>query len=203
MSNIRLVTPVGRLSFAKIYKAEPNMAGTANVFSLKLLFPKSMNMDWIKNAWEKAAMEEFGTTSPNGLRPLFSAGNPFDDKGAIMDGDWKYNSMSEDKKDTYESYRDHWVMGFTAEESQPPTIVDENKVEILDQSLLQSGDYARVVMEVSAYTSKKFRSPNISIRFNVIQKDRAGERFSGGMSKDTAMDMLGDAPDAGKADDLY
>lgn len=194
MANVKIVTPTGRTSFMKVYNAEPNMSGNANVFSLKLLFPKDMDMGWIKNAWAKACTEEFGNAAPTGLRPLFSVGNPYDDKGAIMDGDWKYGAVAEDKKELYESYRGHWVMGFTVGEAHPPTVVDEHKEEILDRSQFQSGDYARVVCELSSYIAKKFRTPQVSIRFAVVQKMRDGERFSGGMSKDTALEMLGDAP---------
>lgn len=199
MANVKLVTPEGRTSFMKIYKAEPNMNGTKNVFSTKLLFPKDMDMGWIKDAWTKACMEEFGTANPSGCRPLFSAGNPYDDKGAIMDGDWKYGAVPEDKKEMYESYRGMWVMGFTVDENQPPTVVDENKIEIINQADFQSGDYARIVCELSSYISKKFKTPQVSIRFNVVQKMRDGERFSGGMSTEASLDMLGDV----KVNDLY
>lgn len=170
------------------------MNGTKNVFSLKLLFPKDTDMGWIRNAWDKACLEEFGTKSPSGLRPLFAVANPYDDKGAIMDGDWKYNSVNDDKKELYESYRGMWVMGFTVDENQPPTVVDEQKNEILNQSEFQAGDYARVVMELSSYMSKKFKTSQVSIRFNVVQKMRDGERYAGGMSTEASLDMLGDAP---------
>ena len=180
----------------------PNMNETKNIFSLKLLFPKDMNMDWIKNAWAKAAQEEFNNPAPYNLRPLFSAGNPYDDKGAIMDGDWKYGVIPEEKKDQNESYRGMWVMGFTADELHRPMIVDENKNEVLDPSTFQSGDYARVVAELSSYTSKQFKTPQVSIRFSVVQKIREGEHFSGGMSKETALNMLGDAPSEAVNNDL-
>ena len=197
MANKTLVTPVGQTSFMKVYKAEPNMAGTKNVFSCKLLFPKTMDMSWIKNAWDAVCMEEFGTLTPPGIRPLFSAGNPFDDKGAIMDGDWKYNSVAEGKKETYEAYRGMWVMGFTSDEGAPPAIVDEHKNEIINQAEFQSGDYARAAIELSSYTSKKFKSANVSVKFGALQKDRTGERFSGGMSTDRALEMFEDGSGSG------
>lgn len=206
MANKSLVTPVGRVSFLKIYKAELNMAGTASVFSCKLAFPKTMDMSWIQNAWDGVAMEEFKTKSPGGLRPLFSAGNPFDDKGAIMDGDWKYDSVAPDKKDLYEPYRGMWIMGFTAPEGTPPAVVDENKNEILDQSQLQSGDFARCAIELSSYISKKFKTANISIKFGAIQKDRTGEHFAGGMSAEKAIslfDELQDMKEASEKDDMF
>jgi len=190
MANARIVTPEGRTSFMKVFKAEPNMNNTANVFSTKLLIPKSTNMTWITQAWKKLCQEEFGSATPSGLRPLFSKGNPFDDKGAIMDGDWKYNNVAEDKKEIYETYQDNWVVGLNAPEIKPPAVVDENKQDIINQADFQSGDYARCVIELSAYTSRKFRTPQISIRLVVIQKTRTGERFSGGMSTDAGKDML-------------
>ena len=194
MADKKLVTPTGRTSFMKVYEAETNMAGTAKVYSLKLLFPKEMDMSWIENAWKHVCREEFGSENPRGLRPLFSAGNPYDDKGAIMDGDWKYNNVDGDKKEMYEAYRGHWVMGFTVPESNPPAVVDENKNEILDQGSFQSGDYARVAIQLSSYMSKKFRNPQVSIRFGAVQKVRDGERFGGGISQDQAVNMFDEVP---------
>ena len=203
MANKKIVTPTGRTSFMKVYVAESNMAGTAKVFSTKLLFPKDMDMSWIQNAWNKVCQDEFGTTTPPGLRPLFSAGNPFDDKGAIMDGDWKYDNVDPDKQDMYEAYRGHWVMGFTAPETTPPAVVDENKAEILDQSTFQSGDYARIACELSSYVSKKFKTPQVSIKFAAIQKVRDGERYAGGMGKEQAVQMFDDIePTTTSVDDL-
>lgn len=193
MANTAIVTPVGKTSFLKVFKAEPNMNGTANLFSLKLLLPKETNMDWIKTKWEEVCMDEFKTKTPGGLRPLFSAGNPFDDKGAIMDGDWKYDNTPVEKKDTYESYRGCWVFGLNAPEAKPPMVVGADKVEIMNQGDLQSGDYVRCVIELSSYTSKKYRTPQVSITLKVVQKDRTGERFGGGMASSTALDMLSSA----------
>jgi len=189
MANVRFVTPEGRTSFMKIYEPEPNMKGDLG-YGLKLLIPKSVNMNWITEKWKQACREEFNNPSPSGVRPLFSAGNPFDDKGAIMDGDWKYNNVDEDKQEMYEDYRDHWVMNFWCPANMKPKVVDENKNEILDQSDFQSGDYARVVGEISTYTHKKLRTKQVSVRFKVVQKTRDGERFGGGMSTDAALDML-------------
>lgn len=196
MANKALVTPVGRTSFLKVFKAEPNMNNTANIFSLKLLIPKDADMNWITAPWTQVCLDEFGVASPANLRPLFSKGNPFDDKGAIMDGDWKYDNTPVDKKDAYEAYRGMWVIGLNAPENKPPAVVDENKVEIVNQADLQSGDYVRCVIELSSYTSKKFRTPQVSITLKAVQKDRAGERFGGGMSTDTAVDMLTGGDDA-------
>lgn len=190
--NKAIVTPVGRTSFLKVFKAEPNMSNTKNVFSLKLLLPKDSNMDWIQNAWDEVALGEFKTKTPSGLRPLYSKGNPFDDKGAIMDGDWKYNSVDMDKRPTYESYKGMWVIGFTAPEERPPIIVDAAKNEIFNQGELASGDFVKCVVELSSYTSKKFKTAQISFTLKTAQKIRDGERFGGGMSSDAALDMLSD-----------
>ena len=189
MANVRFVTPEGRTSFMKVYAPEENLAGKS-VYSLKLLIPKSVNMNWIASKWKDACQEEFGTPSPPWLRPLFSAGNPFDDKGAIMDGDWKYENVDEDKKEMYEDYRGHWVMNFSSPADKKPKVVDADKNEILDQSEFQSGDYARVVGEISTYVSRKLKTKQASVNFKVVQKTRDGARFGGGMSTDAALDML-------------
>lgn len=188
--NKAIVTPVGRTSFLKVFKAEPNMNGTANVFSMKLLIPKDASMDWIQNVWDEVCLGEFDRKSPSGLRPLYAKGNPYDDKGAIMDGDWKYDSVDVDKRDAYAAYKGMWVIGLNAPESKPPMVVDEDKNEILNTNDLQSGDYVRCVVELSSYMSKKFKTPQVSLLLKVVQKDRAGERFGGGMSTDSALDLL-------------
>ena len=201
MANVRIVTPEGRTSFLKVFTPELNMKGDKKIFTTKILFPKSESMKWLSDAWQKACLEEFGSPNPTGLRPLVSKGNPFDDKGAVMDGDWKYEAVPDDKKELYESYRGHWVMGFSADEQYPPVVCDPDKNEILDQSEFQSGDYARIIMELSSYTSKKFRTPQVSVKFILIQKTRSGERYGGVVDKTAALSMLGDAPELPRSEE--
>lgn len=189
MANISLVSPVGRTSFMKIYQPDFTFDKKSKEFSVTMLFPKDMSMAWIQDAWDKVAIEEFGSADKVN-RPLFSAGNPFDDKGAIVDGDWKYNNADEPKKPLYEAYRGHWAMRFKSAEGKPPVIIDENKIEIINPADFQAGDYARIAMDLSSYRSKVYRNNNISVNFLVIQKDRVGERFSGGMSKEAALSMF-------------
>lgn len=200
MASTSLVTPEGRTSFMKVFTAEMGLNTQAGKeFSVRLIIPKMQNMAWIQEAWDKVVAEEFGTV-PARLRPLFSAGDPFDDKGAILDGDWKYANVAADKQDMYEAYRGSWIIGFKAKEAYPPAVVDELKNEILNQAQFQSGDYARCVIELSSYMGKKPAVPQVSIKLVAIQKMRDGERFSGGISTDSALSMFGDAP--GTMDDL-
>ena len=200
MASTTVVTPIGRTSFMKVYEPQQSMNGEME-YSLRLLVPKDdKDMKRLKDAWERVCLEEFRTPDPPGCRPFLSASDPYDDKGWIMDGDWKYNNTPDEKKDMYAAYQGHWVVSAKAKADYPPKVVDENKEEILDRSTFQSGDYARCVLELSAFTNKKLRRPVVSVKLLVVQKTGDGERFGGGVSPERAMAALDDLP--GAADDI-
>lgn len=197
MSNALYKTPEGRTSFMKIFKPEMNFNETGKEYSLRLLIPKSENLSDLKDLWNGLAEEVFDRKDIKRLRPLFSSGDPFEDKGAIVDGDWKYENVDDDKKGTYEAYKGCWVLTAKCQDKFPPAIVDAHKQEIMSEADFASGDYAIIVIEISGYLNKKLKSPQMSVRLKAVQKTREGERFSGGSSSGAALDMFDDQDDMG------
>ena len=197
MANRTIVTPEGRLSFPHIYEPSEDLAGNL-VYSLTLLIPKNADpgIAVLKQAWDACLEEEFGSTDVPDMRPFLSK-KPKEDKGWIKDGDEKYAATPADKKPEREYLRGMWIVPVKTPEEKKPLVVDENKNEIMDKSLLQGGDYIRCVLELSAYTNKKLRSPQLSVRLVVVQKTKTGKRFGGGVSADAALEMLEavEAPD--------
>jgi len=188
MASRTILTPEGRCAFMHVFEPSTDPFGGVS-YSVRLMFPKTMNMAWIEDAWKAVCIEEFKTATPPGLRPLYSK-DPEQDKGFIQDGDLRYQTAPIEKKPLYEAYRENWIVPLKTSPEAPPAVVGPDKVEIVDRSAFASGDYARAVIEVSAYTMKRLSKPMVSVRLRAIQKTRDGERFSGGVSASQAVEML-------------
>lgn len=193
-----MASKVGRTSFMDVFESVDNYNKDGKVYQVTMLFPKSESMDWLQDKWDEVSKDCWPNGEKDGtfkrLRPLFSAGDPFDDKGAVIDGDWKYgNNVKEDKKSLYESYRGNWLVSFKVkDDGQPwnpvPQVVGEDKSPLAPTDFV-SGNNAIVVFELSAFEANG-RPIMGALKLRVIQRQPGGEPFSTGVSTSAAMDLL-------------
>jgi hypothetical protein len=188
----------------KVFRPQPAQDKDYKEYSLVALFPKGTNFADLEAKWNAVATEKFGDLQYANIRPIYQAHK--DDKGALSDGDARYARTHPDKRAAYEPYRGCLSLNLRRREDQgAPQVIDANQQEIVDMSEFKSGDYARAVVEISAYTNKQ--GNQVSMKLVLIQKMREGEAIGGGgISKEAAMAALnttdGATPPPSSADDL-
>jgi len=151
-----------RLSYFHALKGKLNEKGD-RVWSTTLLIPKDHpQVDAIKAAINEAKEKN---KEKLGKGPVKS---PLLDGDAKDDGEYRYASAEN---------RGMYLLR-ASNYNRAPAIVDQNKIEILDDSDIYSGAYANVVINFYAYNSGT--NKGISPGLEAIQKKRDGERLSGG-----------------------
>lgn len=161
---VRLTTPKFRVSFPHLHEPA-GMEGQEKKYSLVMLFPKTSDMSWAKNALTAVMTERFGadkTKWPKGLK------NP------IRDGD--------DKESPLAGYEGHYYI--TARSKDKPGVVDGGSgpgtkpQDILDvRNEVYAGSYARCTC--AFYYYDKAGNRGVGVALNNVQKVGDGEKFSG------------------------
>jgi hypothetical protein len=149
----KVTTPVGRLSFPALFKAE-SMEGGEPKFSCVLLFPKGSTDLSALQAMAKAAAAEFWPKGmPQGARSPFRDG---DQKDPMIDG-----------------YAGHIFVRFSS--TQRPKVVDLNLQEIVEPSEVYAGCFCRV--SASCYAYDKTGNRGVAFGLLNVQKVKDGESF--------------------------
>lgn len=174
MANIKTVSPEGRMRHVKVFQAVLNYNGDAMEKSVVLLIPKTADLSGLQQAITRVAAEEWGAKVPPGLRRLTTGQKPI-----LKDGDEKYETQTPEKKPMYEEYRGCWVLSASCQEKQPIVILDPNRCAIVEETDIYDGCYGKVVINISAYTSKPRMGfagePMLSIRLVALQKTKDGD----------------------------
>jgi hypothetical protein len=163
----RIVTPEFRVSYPHVFKPSV-MKGTNNPpkYSITMLFPKDSDLTLIKTAIRDAKIAAFGAKEnwPDNIMSPVEDGDKPTRTGAARG----------------EGYEGHWAIKASTNESQRPSVVDENVQPIIDQADFYPGCFARA--SVFAYV---WEFPKNSGRYGVgfildhVQKLRDGESFGG------------------------
>lgn len=157
----KVVTGMVRLSYAHIWTPVAIGDDGNAKYSVSILIPKSdkRTLADIKRAVD-AAVEA-------GLASKFGGKRPGNLKTPLRDGD------AEKPDDPV--YAGHYF--FNASSKTPPGIVDINKLQIMDPDEVQSGDYARVSVNLYAFNQNGNRG--VAAGLNHIMKLKTGERLGG------------------------
>ena len=180
---LKIVTPPFRMSFANLFKPKSNFDNQEPKYSCDMLFSKKEDLTALKKAAAIVKRAKWGDKTPKNFR------NPF------KDGDEK----------ELEDYKGKVFI--TAQSKMKPGIIDKNKEEILDQSEVYSGMWARATVVPYAYEVKG----NAGIGFGLrnIMKIKDDEAFSGrsnplddfaDVEVDDSDDDAGDDSEAGDDD---
>lgn len=183
MQTTRVVTGTVRLSYVKLFKAEPGPDGGEPKFSVQLLIPKTDNATCsaLRAAINQAIADKWGAKPPKGLRDPLRDG----------DTDATHSQRAE--------CRGHWVLNVSAKQDRRPGIVDADRNEILDPSQLYSGCYARAEINAFAYDSKGNKGTSFGIN-NVQKARKEGERLDG---RKDAKDVFTDWDDEEETENAY
>lgn len=151
----KITTPVGRLSFPSLFKAESFGEGDPK-YSCTLLFPKgSTDLTALQNLAKEVAQKSY----PNGIPANFRT--PF------RDGD-------KDKPNT-DGYAG--MIFITFKSNSKPKVVDLAMQEILDPDVVYAGCYVRVSCNAFCYDNKG--NKGVSFGLSNVQKVKDGDSFGG------------------------
>lgn len=158
------LTPVGRVSFPNLYKAQ-SINGSDPKYDLTLLFDKATDLSVLKEAAEQAAKDKWGDKIPKNLRSPFRDGGEKD-----LDG-----------------YDGKTFVRFSSK--QRPGVVDAKKEPIEEDSgRVYAGMFARVSFTVYAYDTQG--NKGVSFGLNNVQKIGDGEPFGTRSNPDDDFDEI-------------
>lgn len=168
----RLITPVFRLSYPHLFKAQAPKPTDKPKYSITMLFPKGTDLMGqtlatdsepsrpisLKDVIRNAKLQEFGAQE-NWPKNLLSP---------VNDGDEKAEN---------EGYKGHWVIKATSNEESRPGIVDSDGVPITEASIIYPGCYCRayVYARVWEYMGKQ----GVQFILDHVQKMKDGKSFGG------------------------
>jgi hypothetical protein len=177
----RVVTPVGRVSFPKVFKAEA-FEDQAPKFSCAVLLKKKSDeqkddavLKDIRRAVLAAKVKQWGEDKTNWPGKILSP---------ISDGD--------DKEDL-DGYAGMWVI--SASNRHRPEVVDGDMNLITEESdEFYAGCFARFALRAYAWEFKgktgKVIKRGVSLSLESIQKHAEGERFSGRQKAEDVFDRV-------------
>lgn len=179
------VTPEGRTSFLNVYEARPNkFRQGALYYDFTLIFPKTAALNNFVKMAQELSLEAFSNSIPP--RSIFPGDqrSGSNEKPVFKDGD-----ALAAQKEAYASYAGHWVLTLSCPQKDRILVQDEDRQEVLDAAVFQSGDYAKAAVEVSVYRSQ-IHGPQLSVKPKVLRKTRQGARFGGSISVDKAAEYM-------------
>lgn len=153
-----VITPEFRVSFPFVFRPQKSLeAGKEPKYSITMLFKKGEDLSALKKAAEAVAVEKWGPDKnkwPKNLR------TPFRDQG-------------EKEFDGYEA----GAVFCTATSKQRPGLVDIQVQDIIDESQMYAGCYARASIRAFAYDQAGNRG--VAFGLQNVQKLRDGEPLGG------------------------
>jgi len=153
-----VTTPVFRLSYPKLFKAELNKLNGKEEFSLVALFPKGTDLTAMQKAAQAAIEKKWGTDPSKWPKPLK---NPFR----------KHEEREKDGKLPDGHEPGGIFMNLKSE--RKPTVVDQNVQEILDPAKIYAGCFVRASINFYAYDQKGNRG--VSAGLGHVQLVRDGD----------------------------
>ena len=167
----RVVTPLGRLSYANIFKPNAINEGDVPKYSCELIFDKDEDIAALRAAANLAAEEKFGIGKvPKKLRSPFRDGEDRDQpayEGKIFIG-----ARSKDR---------------------PGVIVGPNRDECIDESEVYSGCYCRISVTAFAYDFQG--NKGVSFALNHVWKVKDGESFGSRIDAADEFESFAEASD--------
>ena len=165
MSDKKLVTPVGRVSYPHLFEPKMNTMSEKKEWSVDLLFDKKTDLKALKKIAEQAAKEKWGGEVPEKLRLPFK------------NGDDKKNPEYQDK--IYITFKTSY---------QKPGVVDENVQDIISKADVYGGCFGRVSFNAFAYAIKG--NKGVSFGLSHFQKTAEGESFTTKTQVEDAFDAV-------------
>lgn len=169
MSNLgdtQVVTGEVRFSYVNVFEPKKfRDSDTEGKYSLTILVPKSdtKTIESIKAAIQKAAEK--------GAQKHFGGRVPTNVSNTFKDGDTEVNDLGELKCEANPELKGHYYMRLATKFK--PTVLDNNRQEILNPLEVYSGCYGKVSLTCFAYSGDGKRG--VSAVLNNVMKTRDGE----------------------------
>lgn len=170
-----LLTPMFRVSYPKVFKAEINKLNGKSEFSLQALFKKGEDLSAMEAEIIRVTKEKFGDEAKivktekgyglqigTGKASLFRL--PFRDQGE-----------KEDENGNMPNGYEKGAKFLTLRSLQQPGLVNQQRQPIIDASEFYAGCYARAA--VSAYAYDQMGNKGVSFGLQNLQKMKEGEPF--------------------------
>lgn len=169
----KVVTGACRLSYCNIFKPRAFQEGDKEKYSTVLLIPKKNKADIAKV--KKAIKAEI----ENGKETFWKGKEPKDLWNPLRDGD--------EIADEHPEYEGMYYLN--AKSDTRPILLDEDGDELLDQSEMYSGCWARANIAFYPYNN---RSKGIGVALNALKKHHDDEPFGNAMTVDSAKSSFDD-----------
>jgi hypothetical protein len=166
----KIVTGVCRLSYEHIFDPSA-MEGQEPKYSAQIIIPKSdtKTIEAIKMAAIDEAKKQWLVAMPQNL------------KMPLKDGDGMLDKTGKQRQETV------GAMVVNASSKTRPGVVDANRQDIIDRSMVYSGCYCRFQITIAAYSRPT--SKGVTAFLNNVQLVKEGPSLSGG---DSAADAFND-----------
>lgn len=179
LSATEIVTPPVRLSFPALFEKKPVAKGSdKEKYQASLLIPPDVDLAPFKRALVAALREKFGDKPPKIPAKNFPIKSCDDKELAGYEDDWHYINTSTNFQ---------------------PTVVDQKKNEILDDSRIFAGCWCRFHLNAYAWDHPQ-GGKGVSFGLNAVQLVREDERLDGRVNADTVFEAL-EVDDIGVLDD--
>ncbi len=171
----RMITPVFRVSYPHVFKAQAPKPTDKPKYSVTMLFPKDSDLMGqylgdegqpgkpvsLKEVMRLAKIAKFGENKADWPEDLHSP---------VTDGDLP-------KHKDKEGYKGHWVIKASTSEENRPGVVDESGVPITEQADFYPGCYARAYVYANCW--EYMGKEGVGFILDHVQKVKDGKSFGG------------------------
>ena len=181
-----IVTPTFRASYPSVFKPQLNKLSGKQEFSLEALFEVGTDLTAMKKAAENACVNKWGTDKkawPKNLKSPFRDQKEKEKEGKLPDGCTA------------------GAVFMRLKSTKRPGLVDQNKVEIMEESQFYAGCFARA--HVSAFAYSQAGNNGVSFGLNHVQFVKDGDPFSGRPNVESAFTAVEGAGEASDAASLF
>lgn len=164
LSDTQVVTGEVRLSFVNLFEPKKISESDKDAkYSVTIIIPKSdtKTVNAIKAAIQKAAEK--------GAQKHFGGRVPTNVNNTLYDGDTATDDMGDLKNIRYPEYKGNYFMRLSTKFK--PKVLDANRQEIIDPTLVYSGVYGRVSLTCFAYSGDGRRGVSAVLNNVMITKD--------------------------------
>lgn len=177
----QFTTSLVRLSYVSVFQPRETPQGTKK-YSVTCLLPKSDKAGY--DALMKAICEEYQANKDTVLKGIAKPKIP------VHDGDGTTSTGAEFGPEC----KGHWVFTASANETFPPSVVDQRVQPIMNQTDVYSGCWGHVAISIYAYNNQ---SKGIGFGLNGIQKVKDDEALGFSFNASDAFSTV-----EGSSDDL-
>lgn len=166
----KIITPMFRVSYPHVFKAQSPKEGDKKKFSITMMFPKDKPMVGSYIGGEEISIAKVMTMAKRIEFGDDKADWPKNLESPIVDGDDPDHAEKE-------GYKGHWIIKATTSEEQRPGVVDAEGTPMTNPADLYPGCYARAYVYCYVWTYMK--KQGVGFILDHVQKMKDGKAFGG------------------------